>query len=92
MLGLQCKVIYQEICTTLLSAADLNNTLPHISNMYTRGLAKTKLCPLCNNIQSLLRVVAGFAVLLDLVLGRVAHAESSAPATPQNLKGALGRL
>ena len=40
----------------------LNNTLPHLSNMYTWGLAETKLCPLCNNIQSLLHVVAGCAV------------------------------
>ena len=31
----------------------LNNTLPHFSNMFTWGLAETKLCPLCNNIQSL---------------------------------------
>ena len=60
--------------------------------MYTQGLAETKLCPLCNNIQSLLCVVAGFVVSLDRVLERVAHAESSAPATPQNLKRALGRL
>ena len=37
----------------------LNNTLPHLSKMYTWGLAETKLCPLCNNIQSLLQVVAG---------------------------------
>ena len=43
----------------------LNNTLPHLSNMYTRGLAETKLCPLCNNIQSLLLVVTGCAVSLD---------------------------
>ena len=43
----------------------LNNTLPHLSNMYTCGLAETKLCPLCNNIQSLLHVVAGCAVSLD---------------------------
>ena len=28
----------------------LNNTLPHLSNMLTWGLAETKLCPLCNNI------------------------------------------
>ena len=32
----------------------LNNTLPHLRNMYTWGLAETKFCPLCNNIQSLL--------------------------------------
>ena len=43
----------------------LNNTPPHLSNMYTWGLAETKLCPLCNNIQSLLYVVAGCAVSLD---------------------------
>ena len=43
----------------------LNNTLPHLSNMYTWGLAETKLCPLCNNIQSLLHVVAGCEELLD---------------------------
>ena len=43
----------------------LNNTLPHLSNMFTWGLAETKLCPLCNNIQSLLHVVAGCAVSLD---------------------------
>ena len=43
----------------------LNNTLPHLSNMYTWGLAETKLCPLCNNIQSLLHGVAGCTVSLD---------------------------
>ena len=43
----------------------LNNTLPHLSNMLTWGLAETKLCPLCNNIQSLLHVVAGCVVSLD---------------------------
>ena len=43
----------------------LNNTLPHLSNMFTWRLAETKLCPLCNNIQSLLHVVAGCAVSLD---------------------------
>ena len=43
----------------------LNNTLPHLSNMYTWGLAETKLCPLCNNIQSLLHIVADCAVSLD---------------------------
>ena len=43
----------------------LNNTLPHLSNMFTWGLAETKLCPLCNNIQSLLHVVAGCAVSLN---------------------------
>ena len=45
----------------------LNKTLPHLSNMYiyTGGLAETKLCPLCNNIQSLLHVVAGCAESLD---------------------------
>ena len=43
----------------------LNNTSPHLSNMYTWGLAETKLCPLCNNIQSLLHVVSGCAVSLD---------------------------
>ena len=43
----------------------LNNTLPHLSNMFTWGLAETKLCPLCNNIQSLLHVVSGCAVSLD---------------------------
>ena len=43
----------------------LNNTLPHLSNMYTWGLAEAKLCPLCNNIQSLLHVVAGCAESLD---------------------------
>ena len=32
----------------------LNNTLPHLTNMFTWGLAEKKLCPLCNNIQSLL--------------------------------------
>ena len=42
-----------------------NNTLPHLSNMFTWRLAETKLCPLCNNIQSLLHVVAGCTVLLD---------------------------
>ena len=43
----------------------LNNTLPHLSNMFLWGLAETKLCPLCSNIQSLLHVVAGCAVSLD---------------------------
>ena len=43
----------------------VNNTLPHLSNMFTWGLAETKLCPLCNNIQSPLHVVAGCAVSLD---------------------------
>ena len=43
----------------------LKNTLPHLNNMYTWGLAETKLCPLCNNIQSLLHVVAGCAESLD---------------------------
>ena len=33
--------------------------------MYTWGLAETKLCLLCNDIQSLLHVVAGCAVSLD---------------------------
>ena len=42
-----------------------NNTLSHLSNMYTCGLVETKLCPLCNNIQSLLHVVAGCAESLD---------------------------
>ena len=35
-----------------------------MSNMYTWGLAETKLFPLCNNIQSLLHVVVGCAVSL----------------------------
>ena len=43
----------------------LNNTLPHLSITYTWGLAETKLCPLCNNIHSLLHVVAGCAQSLD---------------------------
>ena len=43
----------------------LDNTLPHLSNMYTWGLAETKLCPLCNNFQCLLHVVAGCAESLD---------------------------
>ena len=47
------------------TARYINNTLPHLSNMYTWILAETKLCPLCNNIQSLLHIVAGCAELLD---------------------------
>ena len=43
----------------------LINTLPHLSNMFTWGLAKTKFCPLCNNIQSLLHVITGCALSLD---------------------------
>ena len=43
----------------------LNDTLPHLSNMFTWGLAEIKLCPLCDNIQSLLHVVASCAVSLD---------------------------
>ena len=37
----------------------------HLSNMFDWGLAETKLCPQCNNIQSLLHVAAGCAVSLD---------------------------
>ena len=43
----------------------LSDTSPNFSNLYTWGLAETKLCPLCNNIQSLLHVVAGCAESLD---------------------------
>ena len=43
----------------------LKNTLPHLSNMFTWGRAETILCPLCNDIQSLLHVVAGCTVSLD---------------------------
>ena len=43
----------------------LDNTLPHLSDMFTWGLAEAKLSPLCNNIQSMLHVVAGCAVSLD---------------------------
>ena len=43
----------------------LNNTLPHLSNICTWGLAETKSCPLCSNIQSLLHAVAGCTESLD---------------------------
>ena len=48
----------------------LNNILHHLSNTYTWGLAETKLCPLCNNIQPLSNVVAGCVESLDRYTSR----------------------